>query len=131
MQVVLIKVEAHHLWNGVSAGPLRSKDIDKCLQILESFFSDSENAIAQPSDTDWCQLVIEELFPELPGKDWELVNDRELDSPILVLTQLSQSWNDALRQVLNSDDVVQRLDPLEEVEPHVGALVSKQCQKDG
>jgi hypothetical protein len=89
--------------------PLHSEDLSQLFEVIDGCLSDWVDWVIEPGDTDWVQLIIEELLTQLLGEYWKLLNDWELDPPVLVLTQLCQSRDDGLREILNTQDSIQIL----------------------
>ena len=75
-----------------------------------------EDRVFQPIHTDRMESLIEELLAKLLSEDRELLHDTKLDSPVLVLGQISQAWDDGLLQVLQANHFIQILHALEQVE---------------
>jgi hypothetical protein len=58
---------------------------------------DGEDCVTKPPHAESTQLFVEEFNPELAGKEWNVLNDSEPNSPLLVLRQLYNGRQQGLR----------------------------------
>lgn len=67
MQVVQITVLPHNLGDHVLCRPLRTVDYSQLFKIVESSFSDCEDLVFKPRQTDWVQFLVEKRLIDLSG----------------------------------------------------------------
>ena len=87
----------------VATRPLWPENLGKLLEVLNSRLSDCENRVLQPGNTDRVELFVEECLTELACKNRELLDNTEFDAPVFVLGKVSQTWNNRLLQVFDTN----------------------------
>ena len=65
--------------------PLRPEDLSQQLYIGDCSLSNRINAITQPGYAYSVELLYKEYFAKLLGESWELLHNRVLNPPVLIL----------------------------------------------
>ena len=68
--------------------PLNSEYFCQLLQILSSSLSNRKHRVAKPTHAKLTQFLIEELYAKLACEQWNIHNDSQAYSPLLVFRQL-------------------------------------------
>lgn len=131
MKIVGIGVQLEKLGHHVLGGPRSSENDSELLQVVDRCLSNSENLIFKPGDADRVQLVAEEGLSKLSSEHWELLNDREFYSPVLVLAQLGQRGDNRLLKLFNADNFIEVLKTLEQIKSDFRVLVSQEVEENG
>ena len=129
VQVVLVHVQTQQFGDGMGGRPLHAEDLRQLLQVVDGGLPDRVDAVIKPRYANGTQLVVEEGLAQLSSQNREQFHHRQLDPPVLVLTQLSQRGYDRLRQVLDAQHLVQVFQPFEQVESHIRAFIPEQSQE--
>lgn len=79
---------SHDLWNDGLIRPLDTKDFRKLLEVMGCSFTDRENGVTQPGHTECCQFLVKELDTELTCQKRDVLDNRQSNSPLLVLGKL-------------------------------------------
>lgn len=75
MQVVEVTVLPHNLGDHVLRRPLRTINHSQLFKIVQSSFSDCEDLVFKPRQTDGVQFLIKEGLINLSGQNRELFNN--------------------------------------------------------
>lgn len=86
----------HHLRNNGFAGPGDTKNFSQLFEVFGGSLSNGEHRVAQPAHAEGAKLFVKELNAELTGKEWDIFNDCETDSPLLVFGKLDDSGKEGL-----------------------------------
>jgi len=89
VEVIGITGHADDLWNDRVLCPLWSELLNQLLQILRGGLSNSKYMVHQPSHAEGIQLLIKELNSKLSSQEWHVLNDRQTNSPLRILSQFN------------------------------------------
>ena len=77
------------------------------------------------------ELLIEEFHAQLAGKEWDILNDCKSDAPLLILSELHNSWEEGLRQEVDANDLIDEFELGDDVEADVGEFVFEHLKEHG
>lgn len=104
VQVVGVASHSHDLGNYLLARPLHPKDFRQLFQVMSGSLTNGEDGVPQPTHAQVAQFLIKELDTELAREQGNVLDDGKANSPLLVLGQLNDCWQQRLRQQVDADD---------------------------
>ena len=119
------------LGHDCGAGPFDSKDFGELLEVLRAGLTDAEHSIAEPRHAQTAELLVEELHAQLRCQQWNILNDRQTDTPLLVFCQLDNGRQERLREELDSNNVVDLFQLGDDVEANIREVVLEHLQEHG
>lgn len=96
VQVVGMVAHGHDLGDDGLTGPLHAKYFCQFAQVVSSCFTDGEHGVAEPLHAQIAQLLVEEADAELAGQQRNVFNDGQTHAPLLVFSELNNSWEERL-----------------------------------
>lgn len=84
IEVVGMLAHSHDLWNYGFAGPVNAEYFCQLLEVLCGGFSNGKDGVSEPAHAQCAQLLVKELNSKLTSKQWDILDDRQSDSPLLV-----------------------------------------------
>ena len=121
----------HNLGNDSLVCPFDAKHLGELLQVVRSGFSDREDGVTQPGHAQRGELFIEEFDTQLASKEWDILNDGQSDAPLLILSELYNSWEEGLREEVDANDLVDKFELGDDVEADVGEFVFEHLEEHG
>lgn len=79
----------HNLGNDRLARPLDPKYLGQLLEVVGCRLSDREDGVSQPAHAEVAQLLIKELYAKLAGKEGDVLDDSQSNTPLLILSELN------------------------------------------
>ena len=113
------------------ARPVHAEDFGEFLEVLRAGLANAEDRIPQPAHTQRAEFLVEELHAQLRCEQGHVLDDGQPHAPLLVFRQLHDGWEQALRQQLDADDVVDLLELGDDVQSDVGEVVFEHLQEHG
>lgn len=95
---------SHNLGDDSLARPIDAEHLGELFQVVCGCFADGEYGVTEPAHAEAAQLLVEELYTQLAGKQWDVFDNGKSHSPLLVLGQLDYGWQKRLRQKINADN---------------------------
>lgn len=92
VQVVRVVAHGHNLGDDGLACPLHAKYFSQFLQVVRSSLADGKDCVTKPSHAQVAELFVKELDAELAGQQGNILDDGETHSPLLVLCQVDDGW---------------------------------------
>lgn len=87
----------HDLGDDCLVGPFNTENFCELLQVLSRSLTNGENGVTQPAHAQAAKLLVEELDAKLRGKEGNVFDDSETDTPLLVLGELDNGGKERLR----------------------------------
>lgn len=94
----------HDFGNYGSLSPIDAEDLCELPQVRGGSLTDGKDCIAEPAHAKIAQLLIKELDAQLAGKQRNIFDDGQSDTPLLVFSQLYNSRQQRLGQEVNAND---------------------------
>ena len=122
-QIVLVTGHVQHLRNNCGLCPFVAKLLDELLQVVGGGLADGEHMIEQPVSVQVIEFLVEELYAQLTGQQRHVLDNGETHTPLGVLGQLDNGRQQALRQSLDANHLVDAVQVGDDVQAHFGAFV--------
>lgn len=81
----------HYLGNDSLICPLNAKYLSQFLQVMCGCLSNREDSVTQPAHAECGQFFVKELYSQLAGKERNILDDSEANSPLFVFSKLNNS----------------------------------------
>lgn len=88
VQVVGVAAHSHYLGNDLLTCPLYAKHLRQLLQVVCSSLANGEDSVSQPAHAQAAELFVEKFDAKLAGKQWDILDNGETHSPLLIFGQL-------------------------------------------
>ena len=88
VKVVGVATHSDNLGDDLFVCPLDTKDFGELLQVLCAGFSDAEDGVTKPRHAEAGEFLVEKVDTELRGEKWEMLDDCQPHTPLLVLGEL-------------------------------------------
>lgn len=108
VKVVGVLAHSHDFGNDGFVGPLDAKHLGELLKILSRGLANREDGISKPAHAKTAQLLIEELYTKLGGKQRNVFNNGKAHAPLLVFGKLYNGGKEGLREKLNANNFERR-----------------------
>jgi hypothetical protein len=129
VEIVRVLAHSHDLgYNGL-VRPLDAEHFGQFLEILSRGLTDREDGVTEPAHTQAAELLVEELDAELRCEKRNVFDDGQSNAPLLVFGELDNGGKEGLREQLDSDDVVDRLELGDNVQADIGELILEHLQE--
>lgn len=88
VQVVGVASHSHNLGDNLLTCPLYAKHLCQLLQVVCGRLANREDSVSQPAHAQAAELLVEKLDAKLAGKQWDILDNGETHSPLLIFGQL-------------------------------------------
>merc|ERR1719186_1518418 len=123
VQVVLVPGHGNNLGDHRLLSPVGTKLLHQLLKVVGGSLSDSKDMVYEPCHAEAVQLLIKEVHPQLAGQKWHVLNDGQTNSPLCILSELYNSWQKRLAELLDPNDLIDTVQVGDNVQTDLRALV--------
>ena len=104
VKIVGVLAHGHDLGHNGILGPLNAEYLGELLEILSRGLTNREDGVAEPAHAEAAQLLVEELYAKLGGKEGNVFNNGQTHTPLLVLGKLDDGRKKGLGEKLNANN---------------------------